>query len=267
MDGLDEHFVLTLSAPRKSGKTFFINTLLKSDRAKAFDHIFILCPSSDLNTDYDEISQDPRVQVMANVSPKILDHIFETQAECMRKVKKNEARRKAKQGDELVPIPELRCPHTLVILDDCIDSGLLDFRGVADKYAERGRHAKLSSIFSGQRQSAFSRSIRLNADYFLIFSPFSIGELEKFIEEFVSRSLRGALRDELLNIFAVPHQFLLLDNSERDPRKKLKVSTADAFFNNKFTVLDLEEIKRKLEKNKRQRANTPERAPTEDPKE
>jgi hypothetical protein len=128
----------------------------------------------------------------------------------------------------------------LLILDDCIDSGVMNFRGSVDKIAERGRHINMSAIICSQRISAISRSVRLNSDYFIIFNPHSIGELEQYIEQFVSRTNRKALRESIQDIFAVPFTFLLLDNTEKNPKKKLKISSAQDFVRGKTEVLHLE---------------------------
>jgi hypothetical protein len=134
-------------------------------------------------------------------------------------------------------LPPLYCPRTLLILDDCIDSGVMNFRGTVDRFAERGRHINISTIISSQRISAVSRSIRLNSDYFIIFSPYSISEMEQYLEQFVPRDRRKETRIHLLEVFETPYQFILLDNAEKNPSKKLKVSNADWFVKGQFELL------------------------------
>lgn len=95
-----------------------------------------------------------------------------------------------------------------------MDSGVLAFKGVVDKFAERGRHINASGIVSAQRISSVSRGIRTNSDYFIIFNPFAIGELEQFIEQFVPRSQRKDAMAEMMEIFSAKHEFVMIDNTE-----------------------------------------------------
>lgn len=124
---------------------------------------------------------------------------------------------------------ELECPNTLLVLDDCVDSGVIQFKGAVDKIAERGRHIRLSTIISSQRLSAISRSVRLNSDYFIMFSPYSVSELEQFLEQFVSKKDVKELRVKISAVFEKPFWFIVLDNAEKDVTKKLKKSNANKF--------------------------------------
>lgn len=229
---LTDHFVMALAAPRKSGKSYFVGAMLRSGMMDHFDHIIILCPTLQYNDDYQEFEEDvKRYTLISDVNGQLIEDLFTRQATCMRKVKARERRSKH--------LPKLYCPSTLLILDDCIDSGVLDFRGTVDKIAERGRHINMSAIMCSQRISAISRSVRLNSDYFIIFSPYSVQELEQFIEQFISKEHRKPLREKLGDIFETPHQFIVLDNSEKNIRKKLKTSNAQDFIEGKAEVLDI----------------------------
>ena len=117
-----------------------------------------------------------------------------------------------------------------------IDSGLMNFKGLCDKFAERGRHIDFSVIATSQRMSAVSRSVRLNSDLFIIFCPYSISEIEQFLEQFVSRGQKKQIRKALDDIFNEAYQFVLLDNSQRTG-KKLQTSNADAFCSSKVSIL------------------------------
>jgi predicted NodU family carbamoyl transferase len=94
----------------------------------------------------------------------------------------------------------------------------------------------LSVIVSAQRISAISRGIRTNSDYFVIFNPFSIGELEQFIEQFVAKSQRKEFMQLVMNVFETKHQFIMVDNTE-PARHKLKTSKAQDFIKGNVTPL------------------------------
>jgi hypothetical protein len=214
------YFVISISAPRQSGKSYLIKHLIKTHFVHTYDHIVIMCPSIDLNEDYDELEIYDNVRLISDVTAKNINKLFDEQCACKKRVKKLH-----KEGLE----PRTECPSTLLVLDDCIDSGVINFHGAGDKVAERGRHCNMSVIYSSQRQSAISRSIRLNSNYFISFSPFSVSELEQFLEQFVARSTRKQLRGLIEDIYSVPYQFLILDNNEKDCRLKFKKSITQDF--------------------------------------
>jgi hypothetical protein len=122
---LKENFMMTLAAPRGSGKSFLIGELLKSKLSDRFDHIIILCFSTSLNDDYLPWMNNPKYTILDQIDNTILDDLFKSQSQCMKKVRKRER----EESDK----PKLRCPKTLLILDDCVDSGVLTFRGTVDK--------------------------------------------------------------------------------------------------------------------------------------
>ncbi len=68
-----------------------------------------------------------------NFSVKDTEELFRRQAKTMRKVR-------AIERGEIESDEKVLCPDTLLILDDCVDSGVVSFRGSVDKIAERGRH-------------------------------------------------------------------------------------------------------------------------------
>ncbi len=210
---------MTLAAPRRSGKTHLIKCVVPPLEER-YDHIIVASPTLDFNDDYDFLEDNKKVTFIPNVTHDVIADIFEQQSKCARQVKRNRKRKKHS-------IVKTRCPVTLLILDDIIDTGVVSFGGVVDKIAERGRHIKMSVIITSQRISAVSRSIRLNSDYFIIFSPFSMGEMEKFIEEFVTRDKRKELRLMATGVFDIDYEFIMLDNSTKKQSEKLKTGNVD----------------------------------------
>lgn len=238
----EDHFVMVLSAPRRAGKSFLVEKLLRTKEIQdKYDHIIIMSPSVDFNDDYDEFRDNPKFSITTQIDTVTLDNLYEKMAEAKRKVKARERQRRRNPSVDIFEedneLEELLMPNILLILDDAIDSGVMQFLGVLDKFAERGRHFNASMIGIAQRISAISRSVRLNADYFIIFSPFSMGEFEKFIEEFVSRDKRKELRERVDEIFSKKYEFILVDNTETDPAHKLKTSNADRFIMGDTTIL------------------------------
>jgi predicted AAA+ superfamily ATPase len=45
MIGNKEDFVMTIAAPRRSGKSYFIKTMLREGLMDPFDHVIIMCNS------------------------------------------------------------------------------------------------------------------------------------------------------------------------------------------------------------------------------
>lgn len=244
----DKPFMLALAAPRGSGKTNFINTGLNNKWIAEYDHIHIITPSGRLNHDYDDAVKHEHVHLHTDADKPFITELFSKMYDVKECVIERE--KDIELGYEL---PSLTCPKTLLILDDCVDSGLFSFRGVVDKIAERGRHVWLSCIVSSQRLSAISRSVRINCDIFIIFCPYQAQEFEQYIEQFVFKHQRQSLYHQVEDIFSKEYQFLFIDNTIRRMGEKLKTSNADDFFNNKYRTLHLESVWRGISTNPRKR--------------
>ena len=242
MDDLVDNFVMILAAPRRSGKSYFIKTLLTQPSfIERFEHIVIMCPSLKFNDDYGDFMErdDELFTFIGDPTRAILEDLFNKQCSVKERVRGQERmmKRRNKAGSYHLVIEELmECPKTLLILDDMIDSGLMNFKGLCDRFAERGRHIDFSVIATSQRMSAVSRSVRLNSDLFIIFCPYSISEIEQFLEQFVSRGQKKQIRKALDDIFNEKYQFVLLDNS-RPTGKKLQTSNADDFCASHVSIL------------------------------
>lgn len=246
-----EPFVISIAAPTKSGKSYFVKKLLSSGLLKQFDKVHILCPSLTLNEDYEEFFNHKKILLYPYPLQSDLEKIFNDQKELKEKMIAKRRAQTYNTGKLYKKPPniqenifkkkyERKCPKILVILDDCIDSGVLDFKGVVDKYAERGRHLDINGIFISQRLSAISRSVRINSTYFIIFRPFSISEIEQYLEQFVSKHFKKVLYHIIEKVFSVPHQFLLLDNRADIPiTERFKVGLAQDFVRDKMTILDM----------------------------
>jgi hypothetical protein len=203
-NGIEKPFIMLLGAPRKSGKTFLLNKLLvEGGLHKQFDHIVIASPSLEFNDEYpieDKVSCEVH-KISSNFKTRI-DALIEEQQHAARMVKHH--------PDTYEPI------HTLIVLDDIIDSKLMQYRSsenVGDTLGERGRHFYVSLIGSAQTTTAFSPSIRRNAEYFFIFSPTNYAESERVLDEYVPNEARKEFRSKLTRMFVQEHSFLMIDNS------------------------------------------------------
>lgn len=252
-----DHPVVTIVAPRRSGKSHLMKMILRTSFEDIYDHIILMCPSLSLNEDYDEFIDNSKYTFIDTVDAGIIDELFEKQSDCRKQVLKAQRAKKDKKKKKKdilfenheIEMPlhrdkeaEYVCPRTLVILDDVVDSGVLRFGGAVDKIAERGRHMNISAFISAQRLSAVSRSVRLNSDYFIIFSPFSISEIEQFLENFVSKSMVKEMRSSLARLFEKKYEFLILDNSETQWSKKFKSSNADDFVQGIVYPMDISHV-------------------------
>lgn len=230
---LKKKCVMTIAAPRGSGKSHLIGAMLERGMFDDYDHIVIMSPSLDFNEDYDKFRNKKKYRFISNVTSNVIEKLFDSMAACMKRIIQ-----KKREGKET-----LECPLTLLILDDVIDSGVIKFGGIVDKIAERGRHVNIGFIGATQRLSAMSRSVRLNTDYFIIFTPFSVSELEQYLEQFVSRSFRKEMRLAINDIFSSDdYKFVLLDNTERMVSKRLKWSDCDSFIQGKVYPFEIAEV-------------------------
>lgn len=228
------NFIMMLPAPKNSGKSTFIKTFLRCDMANYYTYIIIVCPTLKLNRDYDEFKEDKRFTFLSKPKESDITDLFKRQYECKATVKEREDLRiKLYYKNDEIPVdqlyPAICMPKTLLIVDDCLDSGLMQFGGVLDTYAARGRHSDLAVMATTQRFKGMSSTLRINADFVAVFTPYSVVECEKFFEEFVSQSDRKALRLMLKKIFSIPFDFIFVNNTLRSYCDKLFITNAEDF--------------------------------------
>ncbi len=89
--------------------------------------------------------------------------------------------------------------------------------------------------------SPVSKAVRTNATFFITFSPFSLLELEQFLEEYITKSItaKKMLRRKIVETFKIPYEFILVDNRVKDLTKKLYTTNADDFCNDKRRVMEI----------------------------
>lgn len=153
---LKQPFVLTLNAPRGSGKTFLLLNLLIHDDFynDVFDKIYLICPSA---------YQDPKYSILDIPSSQIMEKFDEKRIE---KIIKNKH-----QDDEY-----------LFIFDDCITEN--EFKknsgndNIINTIAVNGRHMNVSMIIASQKTSGCSSFVRSQADGVYIFRQRSGNEYD-----------------------------------------------------------------------------------------
>lgn len=221
MDRLVDHFFMAMSAPRRAGKSTLIKGMLDSGLAAKYEEIHVLCPSLDLNEDYEAYMTDSKFKFTSVVTRGHLKELLDAWM----------TEKKTEMGLKRSGVNNVKFTQRLVILDDCIDSGVLTYKGPVETLAERGRHFNTSVILTTQKLNRIGTSIRTNCDYLFFFSPFAISELEQFCETFVYRAARKVLKEQMKELFKRPFHFLVLDNFEKDTESKLKWGSMASFIN------------------------------------
>lgn len=227
----EKPFVITLAAPRRSGKTYFVAELIKKKFVKEFDHIIVMSQSAHSES-YDSLRWLDKVSISSCVSREKIAQLINDQEQCMMLIAQQRiAKMKHKSPIEpdnvnrdIEHLPkEFVCPHTLLFLDDVIDSGVIAWGGEPDIIAARGRHFNMSVIVSSQKITSISPTIRMNSDYFIIFNPFAVREIEKFLEEFICTDMKTVFRKKLRDMFREKYNAIILDNNETEWGKRFKV--------------------------------------------
>lgn len=203
------HFTACIVGPRQRGKSVLIrNLLLRKDMMKNTfknpNYIIIISPNIDVNGDYDEV-EGKHVYKYESYDPNLIDFLIEEQKNIIKQCGRK------------------RCPEILLVLDDVLDSGALNFHSAIEKIFSRGRHVNLNIILVSQHLNRISRTMRLNNDYFVFFSPNNMTELDDFLEQYVSRPDRIKMRDYLKQMWRESiYNFVLVDMRTKDANRKYR---------------------------------------------
>lgn len=154
---LRKPFLMYLSAPRGSGKTYFIvqNLLNTELYFQEFDKIFLFTPSIADDDIYNLLGLPDR-QIFTEFDEKKLMKLIN----------------KKKPEDEW-----------LFIFDDMISDNDFKNAKLSKLLAYNGRHMGISVIVSSQKSTAGSTAIRTNADACVIWRPRSHNELESLYRD------------------------------------------------------------------------------------
>ena len=212
--------MLGMAAPRGSGKSYFARLLLRELFNDCFDYFIIICPSLDVNCDYDEFRDDTRYVFYANITEhdleKIFDHLYSIKSSMIQNQRSRQPETK-------------RAPRVLILFDDVIDTGMINFRGPVDKFAQRGRHINVSVMVLAQGIASISLPIRRNSDFFVIFRPYNFTETERFLDEFIPKHEKKYATKRMIEVFDTEYQFILVDNTSTSVYGRLQVSDAQHF--------------------------------------
>lgn len=257
MQALPDHFALSVIAPRRTGKTYFLCTALREGLTIPFDHIFTMSPTIGQNQAFlefsehlsqhqiDKIQSTPKLDryghptgecikllpieerrkfhMIEEVSDGFIADIIEDQKDVINRVRSRESK-----GDY-----SMRIPRLLLIFDDCLESDAVRHHGTLNSVAYLGRHLHISFIVMSQHFNKIGKGIRLNSDMIILMRPFSVSEMETFLDQF---SLRGSRRQNMqrfMSIFDEKYQFIVLNNMADTYEERFCCSFAQDFVNEK----------------------------------
>lgn len=207
------HFFCVVSAPRGSGKTELAkNLLLRKDMLKPFfkkDSIFIFGKSIDINGDYDNIDTKYKFTEFSN---DLIKAILKAQSDVIKEYGKK------------------RTKNILIVLDDVLDSNILDYRSAIETVATRGRHLKISCILITQSYMRVSRTMRINMDYLIFFRPHNESEMDRILDENTNKRERRKYEQRLKEVFKKKYSFVLIDYKTPDPERKWRIGFSTPFW-------------------------------------
>lgn len=201
-------FVMCIVGPRARGKSLLIrNLLLRDDMFKKVfkkpNYIIIISPSLQ-NGDYLDL-EGPNVYKIENYTHEMINNLIDVQ----KKIIQDHSRSK--------------CPEILLVLDDVLDSGALNFHSSVEKIFSRGRHVNINCILVSQHLNRISKTMRLNSDYFILFSPNNMTELENFYEQYIPKRYWWGMNEYLENMWANnKYQFLLVDFKTHEAARRFR---------------------------------------------
>jgi hypothetical protein len=187
---LSPNSMILVQAPRRSGKTTLVESMISDYRKKNKVDLVLLYSKS--NAGFSQIPQKYRFRTL-NTLPNLVN----TQLE----VKKANTKRKT----------EFIKSNIIVVVDDFIDGSRTDVRqsDLLVKMATMGRHlshkenSNMMVIFLSQLMTAIPPVMRRNMDYIITFKIASRLERKAITEEFLTlKSGRGGLQ-EAYNLFDV----------------------------------------------------------------
>lgn len=208
------HFAMCVVGPRNRGKSLLIrNLLLRKDMLKNIfkspNYQIIISPNIDVNGDFDEV-EGKCVYKFDHFDKEMLNELMKTQATLIKK-----------HGRK-------RTPEILIVGDDILDSGMLNFHSNVERIFSRGRHINMNIILVSQHLNRISRTMRLNCDYFIFFMPNNETELDDFLEQFISKPKRLKMRIYLKEMWAESiYNFILVDFKSKDINRRYRKNFSD----------------------------------------
>ena len=176
---------------RRSGKTKLLIEMLNSKYfKKKFERIYIFSPTCILDDTWDDI-KNKNVIFYDRYDESIVDAIMKLQEQTYKKDRKDQ----------------------LIILDDLAEK-LKGARGNAlERLATKGRHFKLSFIFTSQKYNAVQPIIRNNVDEVIFFRVSNNMELKSIGEEFHNKEFDF---ESVLDYATNDYNYLLIVKGKED---------------------------------------------------
>lgn len=201
-------FFIAFVGPSRSGKSNCIkNLLLRKDLyGGKFEHIFIFCPTIDLNGDFDQLNTTSKTKVLKikHFDENMISEIMRQQEIVIKDHGKNNA------------------PDILLLLDDCFDDSKFNRSQILKTLAFRGRHSKISTILSGQKLSMMSTSCRNNLTGLAFFRPGNMNELQFYIDENCEKSKKKETAEAMKQVWKEPYKFIFIDYLAKDVNNRYK---------------------------------------------
>lgn len=207
---IEKPFTMIIAGHTMCGKTHLMKDILKKV-FNDFDAIFILSKTLNLNGDFNEfeenfdISEPPLLYKYDNNFKQVTQKIVD-------------------EAEKLVLKDKDDAPDILIIYEDQANTSLTQFKGILDTFSLLSRHYKISMIVTTQRITAIGKTIRLNAKYFILFNCSNFSELEKFVEENVSKFTRKRLYRAIDEIFHKKYSYIFVKNFHPIPNERLLIN-------------------------------------------
>lgn len=188
---LKKPFLMYLSAPRGSGKTYFVvQQLVNPDLYfQEFDRVYLFTPSIGDDDVYNILQLPPR-QIFTEFDEK-----------------------------KLMKLVEKKNPNEdwLMIFDDMISDNDFKNAKLMRLLAFNGRHMGISVIVTSQKSTGANTAIRTNADACVIWRPRSNNEIESLYRDNAINAMKKREFEELImNCTKEPYSFLFINYQKNE---------------------------------------------------
>lgn len=196
-------FLLTVVAPRKSGKTNLVVDALIDDNKfrNKFDAVFIWSKTFELDPKWKNI-QMMQGSVFTEFNSEEATELIETA--------------------EFVNTNLQHPANILFVFDDMITESIMNRNklGPIEKIAVRGRHVFVSIIVISQQYMSLSASVRNNTTNMIVFRVRNGDEMEKIARENREWLSRNDFIDMFYATTKEPYSFLHINNQRQDPSER-----------------------------------------------
>jgi hypothetical protein len=207
MQDIEPEFIISVTGPKRAGKTTFIRNMLTNHLLPKFNTVIVMSPTLKLNEDF-EFLRDQNTTKFKFVHTNFKEE-FRDLFEHMEYLKERD-------GDET--------PQVLVVMDDCATNPILNAGSIVDVKCIRHRHAKVSILVVGHAYRGvcgLSKSLRSQIDYAIIFNPASIMEIDTILKDCVFPEEVRACREKVKEIFSTKYNYIVYQPAETYERKLL----------------------------------------------